>query len=107
MSETGKMIEPRSFEEYCAKFRENQKISGFGADTTIYIPCAFCGEPDFMVHRIIDAVNAYEAGAICKHCGRGARGIITRSRGSVSVEFVQTCGRDAPSWLPPIRRVAY
>ena len=101
------MSECTSMADYRAKFFGNQKLSGFGIDTTMHIPCAFCAEPDWLVHRIIDAEQAYEGGAVCKHCGRGARAIITRNRGSVSCEFVQTSGEDAPSWLMPMMRRVY
>jgi hypothetical protein len=100
------MSECTSMGDYRSKFFANQKLSGFGLDTTMHIPCAFCAEPDWLVHRIIDAEKAYDAGAVCKHCGRGARGIITHN-GGVSVEFVQISGPDAPSWLVPTMRRVY
>ena len=98
------MSEPNSMEEYKTKFYANQKITGFGLDTTMHVPCAFCGEPDFIVHRIIDTEKAYARGAVCNHCGRGMRGIVSRDRGGVSVEFVQTSGNAPPSWLEPAPR---
>lgn len=97
------MSECNSFEEYKMKFFANQKVSGVGMETTMHVPCAFCGEPDFIVHRVIESEQAYARGAVCSHCGRGARGVITRDRGGISCEFVQTSGPLQPAWLPPMR----
>ena len=98
------MSEPTSREEYEAKFKANQKITGLGLDVTMHVPCAFCAEPDMLVHRVVDTEQAYSAGAVCKFCGRGIRGIFTHDRGGVSLEIVQTVGAAPPVWLPAIRR---
>ena len=94
------MGECSSFEDYKIKFYGNQKLSGYGLYTTMHVPCPFCAEPDFMVHRILDPEAAYTQGAVCAHCKRGMRGIIRRDVGSVWCSFVQTCGDPPPPWLP-------
>jgi hypothetical protein len=101
------MAEPASFDEYNSRFHANQKYSGFGLDTTIHMPCGFCGSPDFMVAKVIDTESVMKRGATCKECGRSLKAIFTHHpAGGKSFEFVQTGGPDAPAWLPPIRRVA-
>lgn len=99
------MSECASFEEYKTKFAAHEKIAGEGIATTLHIPCPFCAEPDFLVHKILDAEDTYTRGAICKHCGRGSRGIVKHHADGANVEFVQTSGPPAPDWLPPMRRV--
>jgi len=98
------MSECASLEEFEAKYEANCKVCGFGWDVTMHVPCAFCAEPDMLVHRVIDTEQAYRAGALCKHCGRGIRAIFTCERGCVSMEIIQTVGHAPPAWLPAIRR---
>lgn len=92
-------------EEYEKKFADNQKFSGRGVETTIHMPCPFCAEPDFMIYRVIEVNDFLAHEAVCKHCGRGMKGIVEKGESGVNVEFVQTCGDPAPDFLPPIRRL--
>jgi hypothetical protein len=92
-------------EEYEQKFLGNQKITGFGIETTMHMPCPFCAEPDFLVHTILDTQKAYINGAICNHCGRGARAIFHGDGQSIRFYFVQTVGDPPPEYAPPMRRV--
>lgn len=98
------MSECTGFEEYKRKFTANQKIDGFGLGILIHVPCPFCAEPDFLVHKLHEAERAYRDGAVCKHCGRGLRGLFNYDASGVSFEFVQTVGVAPPDWLPTIRR---
>jgi hypothetical protein len=91
----------KSFEQYKAKFFESQRITGYGLEVTMHIPCPFCAHPDFLIHKILDTEAAYRAGATCKNCARGARGIFRHTeQGGVCAEFVQTAGEDPPAWTP-------
>ena len=92
-------------EEYEAKFHANTKITGFGIDVTITMPCPFCAAPDWLCYRIIDTKQAMSQGAVCRECGRGARAEIQRDYGGLKFEMVQTAGEPAPDYLPPMRRV--
>jgi hypothetical protein len=98
------MSECTSQEEFDAKHDKNAGMSGSGNEATIYSPCPFCAEPDFLVYRFADAVEAFARGAVCKYCGRGIRRILNAEPIGWTTEFVQTCGPDAPSWQRPIRR---
>lgn len=92
-------------QEYEAKFHANEKITGYGMEVTMHMPCPFCAEADFMVFRIVDTEEAHKKGAICKHCGRGAKAIFKHPVGGIEFEFVQTVGDPIPDYLPPMRRV--
>lgn len=92
-------------EEYEKRFHENAQVTGEGLETTMHMPCPFCAAADFLVHHIIDTENAYEGGAVCGECGRGAKAIFTRSEGNTTFEFVQTMGDDPPDFLPRMRRM--
>ena len=92
-------------QEYEAKFHANEKITGYGSEVTMHMPCPFCAEPDFITHRVIDSEEAYEKGAVCKYCKRGAKAIFKHTAGGVEFEFVQTVGDPIPDYLPPMRRV--
>lgn len=94
------MSDCTSREEYEAKFFSNQKLSGIGAETTCHVPCPFCAEPDFLVHRVLETEAAYTAGAVCKQCGRGAKAIFKNDRGGIQFTMVQTVGEDGPAWMP-------
>jgi hypothetical protein len=96
-----------SQQQYTEKFFRNQFISGIGFGVEMHVPCPFCAEPDWLVHKIVDTREAYSAGAVCKHCDRGCRALFKRDAGGgVSWEFVQTSGRAAPSFVLPMRRDA-
>jgi hypothetical protein len=91
--------------EYEKRFAENQKITGYGLDTTMHMPCPFCAAPDWCSFKVIDTELAMAKEHVCSECCRGAKALFTRSPHGVSFEFVQTTGDPAPDYLPPIRRV--
>jgi rRNA maturation protein Nop10 len=91
--------------EYESKFALNQRISGFGMDTTMHMPCPFCAEPEWMVFKILEQEEISSKEHVCAECGRGAKMIYRHEGSSISFEVVQTCGDDAPGYLPPMRRV--
>lgn len=94
-------------EEYEKKFAASQKISGFGADTTIHMPCPGCAEADFAIYRVIDAQAEMANEHICQHCGIGVKAVFdTDHPFSVGFEFVQTQGPELPSFLAPMRRAS-
>lgn len=96
---------PTNKEEYLARFHMNQRIEGFGLDTTTHLPCPFCAAAGFMVLPVTSTHEALDAGATCKECGRSARGLITRTPTQTTMEMVQTGGDDPPDWTPKMRRV--
>jgi hypothetical protein len=99
------MSECTSLNDYEAKYKRNATITGTGMSTSMHVPCPFCAERDFMIHRIVDTRLAYIAGAICDHCGRGCRALYKDTgHGGMSMEFVQTTGIDPPSFVPHMRR---
>lgn len=93
--------------EYLKRFHENQRITGFGLQTTMHAPCPFCAAADFMVFKIQQTEKAMVDGAVCKECKRGLRAIMHRGAGGavVSFEFVQTEGPapDPGIGVPAIR----
>lgn len=101
------MPQPKNAEEYRERFHRNQRIEGFGTDTATHLPCPFCAASDFMTLPITQADEAMQRGAMCKECGRSAKGIVERSASGVRFEIVQTGGPDQPEWLEPkMRRVS-
>lgn len=97
--------EPTNIIEYNTRFLENQKISGFGPNVTIHMPCPFCTASDWLVYRILETRSAMENGAICRTCGRGARALFTSpAAGVTKFEMVQFHGPDQPAWLEPRMR---
>jgi hypothetical protein len=95
-------------EEYEAKYHANTRMSGFGLDTTIHMPCPFCAEPDFLSYRSLETHEALAKETVCTKCGRGMRNLIVRTEhaGSVTVGFapVQTRGDDPAPYLRWIQR---
>jgi hypothetical protein len=98
------MNDPQSKTIYDLTFKQNQKLTGVGSRTTCHLPCPFCAAPDWMVYSVVDALAAFERGAVCEHCHRGARALVARVAGGVSYKFVQTCGAAPPSYLPAMPR---
>jgi hypothetical protein len=92
------MADPQSSEEYNARFQASRRMSGYGLDTTVHLPCPFCAAPDWLVHRVIDTEAAMSEGATCQECGRSARAIINTQNGNKTFEIVQTGGFDPPPW---------
>ena len=97
---------PRNNDELAVRINLNQQVTGFGFDTTMHMPCPFCGAPDFMVFKVIDTLEASKQGGTCKECKRSMKTIVTSIRGGRNMEFVQSAGPDQPDWLSPkMRRV--
>lgn len=99
------MATPNTLDEYNAKVLANIKYEGYNFDLVTVFLCMGCAEPDFLRIPVIDYYyEAWARGAVCEHCGRGFRGIVTRNDGSVRLEIVQTRGDPLPSYLPEMRR---
>lgn len=92
------MGEPTSHEEFNAKFEKNTSYSGRFLDTAMHMPCPFCAEPDFLVYKIIEVNEALKKGAVCTHCKRGMKALVSEQPGSVSFRIVQTVGDDPAPW---------
>jgi hypothetical protein len=78
----------------------------YGLASRITIPCPFCAAPGFLTYELMALGPALERGGICPECGRGAKAIFDRDTAVCGYELVQTCGPDAPAWMPrPFRRL--
>lgn len=93
-------------DEYNHKYLENTKITGFGLETTVHMPCPFCTEPNFVSYRILDVEFALKQNNICRRCERGATVIFKKSEQGTSLEMVQTSGDDPPDYINWIRRIS-
>ena len=105
MQEIERRLHNMTKQEYEAKFHANQKVTGFGLEVTMHMPCPACAEPDFVSYKILEMKKVLTESVICKHCGFGSKAIFNHDNGGVSFEFVQTAGGDLPDYLPPMRRV--
>ena len=81
-------------------FPESQKISGYGMDVTVHMPCPFCAAPEWMIFKILEQEEVSSKEHVCKECTRGARMIYTHDGPSTSFEVVQTQGPDSPDFVP-------
>lgn len=99
------MTEPQSKLAFEARFHENERIEGYGSDTTMIVPCPFCAAPDFMRWKILQMEETLSAGATCAECGRSCKGIFEHRRDSVHFEMVQTGGSEPAEWIPRMRRI--
>jgi transposase-like protein len=93
------MAEPKDMQEYTERFAANQKITGFGVNVTMHMPCPFCAEPDFMVYKIIETEDA--TGGTCKACNRTLlieHEVVGPTR---TIRMYQTGGPPQPEWLNP------
>jgi len=96
------MTDPANMEEYNKRFGLGQMVTGQGIDTTMHMPCFFCGEPGFMKWRIREMQTIASKEHKCAACGRSAKVIFQKG----CFEAVQTGGDDQPEWLEPkMRRV--
>lgn len=95
---------PQNAAEYLERFHANQRLSGFGFDTTQHMPCPFCAAPDFLVFKILEVEYALSCGARCGECDRSMKAVFKKISGSVSFEVVQTSGSDPPEWVQPRMR---
>lgn len=99
------MSEPTTLDEYNAKATTNIRITGTGLEVTVHMPCPFCAEPDWLIHRVLETEAAMGKGAQCKHCGRAAKAIYERNSSGIRFEIVQTLGDPPSTWLPAMRRL--
>lgn len=77
----------------------NVEITGNGIETTMHMPCFYCGAKDFMVYRIVDSETAMNTGELCKECGRGMRMPVEPDpAGGKSIRFLQTTGAEPEPW---------
>lgn len=93
-------------EEYLARFHQNQRIDGYGMDTSPVYPCPFCAAPDWATHRLMEMEAVMSKPHKCSECGRSSKMIFQRDANGLSFEVVQCGGDPPPNWLiPPPRRV--
>lgn len=97
-------MQPSNAAEYLERFNKNQRIEGFGLETTCITPCPFCAAPDFARWKVLEVEDAMQKETTCRECGRSAKAIFTRTPSSVAFEIVQTGGPDQPEWLTPKMR---
>ena len=97
---------PNNMEELAALTTANTQYVGFGLDTAVVFPCAFCAAPGVIKAKVIEIERAMERGASCSACGRSWRAVFTLpGLGVKQFEIVQTGGDDPPDWfLPKMRR---
>ncbi len=95
------MADPRSKDEWMARFQQNSRVTGEGAETTQHIPCPFCAAPDFYVVPLLAAKTALAEDHTCASCGRSGRHEIVTERKGMTAEFVQTGGPDPAECLRP------
>jgi len=101
------MPDPRNLDEYNKRVNLNQIVDGFGPDTTMHMPCPFCGAGHFLCYKIIETEARLANGSVCKECNRGGKCIFERTTSGVQFEFVQTSGPDQPEFLPyKMRRIS-
>jgi hypothetical protein len=103
------MPEPTSLTEYTDRFEANSEVFGYGIEGVGQrLPCPFCAAPGWAEWLVIDlATTDYEPmrrERTCAECGRSGRIEVWHGLDSVSSEFVQTGGPDAPEWLRPAPR---
>ena len=97
--------QPKTKEDYDKKYHDNMKITGFGLETGMELPCPFCAAPGFMTYKILHVEEEMKKEHICQACNRGVAAIFTHFNGGKSFEFVQTCGADSEvDYLPIMRR---
>lgn len=99
------MKEPANRAEYEKRFAQNQKITGYFADTTMHVPCPFCAAPGFTDWNIYEMATTSDQPMkdekTCKECGRSGKTLIARGLDGVRAEFVQTGGPEPADWLTP------
>lgn len=101
--------DPPTLEAYTAQFHRNQKVTGYGIDVTMHMPCPGCAQPGFMDMSPMQAALAPElpwAGDhTCENCGRAFRFTEVRGHGSLGMTMGQIAGPDLPPYLPPMKRL--
>jgi hypothetical protein len=97
---------PGSLKAFNDKFNKNTHLDGYGAGTSMAMPCPGCAEPDFLKYEILNTEEAMAKGAICQHCGRGFKAVFTKTKNMTSFKIVQTCGDDLPAYQPAIKRLS-
>lgn len=93
-------------EDYERRFVQNEKVTGYGLDTQVHMPCPACAAADWLVYKLLDKdmKKILAAGADCPHCGRGFKVVFQDIGGGSMFEVVQTKGDDLPLYLPKMRR---
>lgn len=100
------MSDPKTLEEFNARFAENSYITGTGLEAEVHLPCPFCAAENFIVFHMLDAEAVAKLESFCMECDRGViLEIKPLKRGGVSWQFKQTRGDDPPAYLPVIERV--
>ncbi len=93
------MADPKTAEEYNELYQKHTKITGFGLEVTIHMPCPFCAAPDFCVYKIIEVEEALSKPSTCSSCGRSLKTFINEENGRKTLRFVQTGGEPGPDFL--------
>lgn len=93
-------VDAANYDDLVKRSELNQQISGHGADTTMHSVCPFCGTGHFMCYPILETEKVMSRGAVCRECNRGAKCVFERDADGVTFKFIQTCGPDAPDWMP-------
>lgn len=101
------MSDPKTREEYDARFSAGHKITGRGLDNIeVHAPCPFCASPDWLVFNLIHIEEKSSVSTQCKECSRSAKMVYVHLGDTTTLEVVQTGGDSPPPYLPPARRVA-
>jgi hypothetical protein len=103
------MADPATREDYDRQAMANQRLEGFGLETTMHLSCPFCTAPDFMIYRIISVLDVLTEPHTCSSCARSLQVEVKHHDGGTSMEFVhmefvQTGGPPPPAYLPAMRR---
>ena len=94
-----------SWDDFNTRFAAAQHIEGFGMDTTMHVPCAFCAAPDFMIYPLLELQTITSRIHICKACGRAGKFLYQPlPQGGTQMELVQTGGPNPPAWMTPAPR---
>lgn len=96
------MKEREAFE---ARYRKNERCFGVGIETSLAIPCPFCGAADLYVAKVIEFREISGRDHQCRECRRSSRVVYVVLAGSTTFEVVQSGGDDPPTWQSTARRV--
>lgn len=101
------MPEPKTYEEYLDRTKQNTKCDGFGLGQLVMSqPCFFCGAPELAKYTLLDMQQIMSHPHTCSECGRSAKIIFTEDGNTTQFECVQTGGSDQPDFFThKVRRV--
>jgi hypothetical protein len=91
---------PENQHEFDLRYHQRALTTGFGAATTMNLPCPFCAAPGFAAYKVLQVKEEMAKEHVCTECGRGAKAIFTpQNDGGLHFEIVQTRGDDPPDWM--------